>query len=261
MEKIDPCIVLTLVLLLLVTGNPAAAKIVFEPGPSEMPTDMINVDDEYFVPWWTVPPMRLASYFAIIHSPKWTYPIIDIIFSLSGAIVIAARDRRRHPLDNEKRKAIYACIRESPGISFAEIVHVTGISRGTAQYHIICLRAAHLIRAVRRDSLTGYFESKNTCGPMEQTILLHLRSPTEEQILTLLLETPDLSQSEIAGAVGVAGPTVAWHMKRLIADGIVESERNGRATRYRLTAEAAGALRDTTFGEDRTGQDRESAAA
>ncbi|WP_298666727.1 winged helix-turn-helix transcriptional regulator, partial [uncultured Methanofollis sp.] len=175
------------------------------------------------------------SYFILIHSPEWTYPIINILFSLSGAIVIAARDRRRHPLDNEKRKAIYTCIRERPGISFAEIVETTGISRGTAQYHLVRLRVAHLVRAVRGDSLTGYFESRNACGPMEQTILLHLRSPTEERILALLLETPDLSQSEIAEAVGVADPTVAGHMKRLVANGVVESYRDGKKTKYLLT--------------------------
>ncbi|WP_342678380.1 winged helix-turn-helix transcriptional regulator [Methanofollis sp. UBA420] len=260
MERISR-IALLLLLVLFVAGNPAAAKIVVEPEPAEVPADAINVDDEVLVPWWAVPPMQLLTVLTLVHSPEWAHPIIKILFSLSGAIVIAARDRRRHPLDNEKRKAIYTCIRESPGISFAEIVQATGISRGTTQYHLVRLRAARLVRAVRRDSLTGYFESKNACGTMEQTILLHLRSPTEEQILALLLETPDLSQSEIAEAVGVAGPTVAWHMKRLIADGIAASERDGRATRYRLTSVAARALRDATLGEDGTGRDEESAVA
>lgn len=257
MEKIEPCIVLTLVLLLLVVATPATAKIVVEPGPSEVPTDMINVDDEYFVPLWTVPPMRLASYFALIHSPDWACPIIKILFSLSGAIVIAARDRRRRPLDHEKRRAIYACIRDSPGISFADIVQTTGISRGTAHYHLICLKAAHLVTAVRKDSLIGYFESKNAGGTMEQSILLHLRSTIEEQILTLLLETPGLSQSEIADFVGITGPSISWHMKRLAADEVVESYRDGRKVRYVLTPAAVETLR-TMWGKADRGTVRES---
>ncbi|MFY9406717.1 MAG: transcriptional regulator, partial [Candidatus Methanoculleus thermohydrogenotrophicum] len=43
-------IFLTLALLLL--WSPAAAKIIVEPAPPELPTDGINVDDERFVPVW-----------------------------------------------------------------------------------------------------------------------------------------------------------------------------------------------------------------
>ncbi|WP_298666730.1 hypothetical protein [uncultured Methanofollis sp.] len=55
MERIDR-IVLLFLLLLFVAWSPAAAKIVVEPEPAEVPADAINVDDEVLVPWWAVLP-------------------------------------------------------------------------------------------------------------------------------------------------------------------------------------------------------------
>ncbi|MDK2974791.1 MAG: hypothetical protein PWP08_1162, partial [Methanofollis sp.] len=74
------------------------------------------------------------------------------------------------------------------------------------------------------------------------SLLLHLRNDTEQQILSLLMEDSAPSQSDIAGVVGISSPSVSWHMKRLIADGIVESYRDGRNVKYLLMPEAAEIL-------------------
>jgi DNA-binding transcriptional ArsR family regulator len=44
-------------------------------------------------------------------------------------------------------------------------------------------------------------------------------------------------------ATGTTSPSISWHMKRLAADGIVESYCEGRKTMYLLAPDAAVALR------------------
>ncbi|MDD2474225.1 MAG: winged helix-turn-helix domain-containing protein, partial [Methanoculleus sp.] len=59
---------------------------------------------------------------------------------------------------------------------------------------------------------------------------------TRKRILDLLVEEPGMTRKEIASTLGIAGSSVTWHMARLIRDGAVRSERDGRAVRYFLAA-------------------------
>ncbi|MGE4374427.1 MAG: winged helix-turn-helix transcriptional regulator [Methanoculleus sp.] len=43
---------------------------------------------------------------------------------------------------------------------------------------------------------------------------------------------------EIADDTGISRSAAAWHLQRLDADGLIESDRDGRAVRYALTDEA-----------------------
>ncbi|MDD3373467.1 MAG: helix-turn-helix domain-containing protein [Methanoculleus bourgensis] len=65
-------------------------------------------------------------------------------------------------------------------------------------------------------------------------------------------------------AVGISAPSVFWHMRRLIADGIIEPHREGKMMRYCLTPEALGLLREETGhdgADDRTPRDGEEGVA
>ena len=61
---------LLIFLALLLLWSPAAAKIIVEPGPAELPTDGINVDDERFVPvWQAYSPLEFLTIVLLIHCP------------------------------------------------------------------------------------------------------------------------------------------------------------------------------------------------
>jgi len=101
------------ILVLLLCLNPATARIIVEPGPSELPTDMINVDDEEFAPLWEVPPMQLISYFILIYCPLLAFPA-ELIYSSGLWAYLGYRTVLQKVPGNENRKKIYACIRENP---------------------------------------------------------------------------------------------------------------------------------------------------
>ena len=58
----------------------------------------------------------------------------------------------------------------------------------------------------------------------------------------MLLNRPMATRQEIADAVGVSGPSVSWHMKRLEEDRIVTPRREGRMAVYEIPAPVAGYL-------------------
>ncbi|WP_342677701.1 winged helix-turn-helix transcriptional regulator [Methanofollis sp. UBA420] len=219
------------ILVLLLFLNPATAKIAFEPGPEELPADMINVDDEEFVPIWQGPPLQIISYFILINCPLLAFPA-ELIYS-SGLLAYLGY-RIAPPTVPENRKKIHACIRDQPGISASRIAGITGISRGTVAYHISRLQAGGMIKKVQNRGNVGFFIATDDNTADKEYTLLHMQNSTEREILFLLLDTPELSQSEIADAIGISRPAVSWHMRRLDFDGVVESFRNGRGTYYRL---------------------------
>lgn len=225
-------IFLTLALLLL--WSPAAATIIVEPAPPELPTDGINVDDERFVPLWHYPPLELLTIILLIHCPLLAMPF-EVICS-AGILVFLGYRTSRHPLDHKKRSRIYGCIRDRPGITAAEIARATGINRGTTRYHLSRLREAGLVSAVNRGGRVGYFQSGYDAT--SKTICCHLRNDTRREIFALLLDHPGITQSEIANEIEISRSAAAWHLQRLDADGCIASDRDGRAVRYALTDDA-----------------------
>ncbi|QSZ66381.1 winged helix-turn-helix transcriptional regulator [Methanofollis aquaemaris] len=234
--------VFVLVLTLLLVWSPAAAKIVVEPGPSEIPTDGINIDDEELVPIWTVPPMRLLTYYTLIYCPALAVPV-GLLYSFSTLAFLGyRRASRQRPSENTTRRQIFACIRENPGISIPEIAAAMDVSRTTVNYHLFRLQRRNLVHRNIQGNTFGYFAYTDDLDATEEHLLMHLKNRTKKDLLALLLEAPGISQSDAAEAIEVSRATVSWHMKRLIRDGLVEARREGRTVHYRLTDEGGEVL-------------------
>jgi predicted transcriptional regulator len=227
-----PLFFLTFLFLL---WNPAGAVIIVEPGPAELPTDVTYIDDEFFMPLWSYPPMELLTILLLLHCPLLAVPF-ELVYS-AGVMAYLGYRTSRHPLDNKKRSRIYACIRDHPGIAPAKIARITGINRGTIRYHLSRLREAGQISVVHLEGGMGCFRNSDY-DKTEKAVCLHLQNGTRRQIFALLLEKPGIAQSEIAEIVGISRSTAAWHLRRLAADGLVEANRDGRTVCYTLTGEA-----------------------
>jgi len=226
---------LALALFVLLWSPAAAMKIIVEPGPAELPTDVTYIDDEWFVPvWQAYSPVEFLTIVLLIHCPLLAVPF-EIVCS-AGVLAFLGYRTSRHPLDNKKRSRIYACIRDHPGIAPVEIARTTGINRGTIRYHLSRLRGAGLVSAVNQGGRVGYFQSGYDAT--SKTICCHLRSGTRREILTLLHGAPGITQSEIADDTGISRSAAAWHLQRLNADRLIESDRDGRTVRYALTEDA-----------------------
>jgi len=145
-------------------------------------------------------------------------------------------------LDLDTRARIYEYIRLNPGIHLRGLSAEMGMKMGTLRYHLNVLRHTHKIAVSEDPASVRFFENSGTYSSEEQQIHKHLRNETTRKILTVLLNHPVATRQEIADAVGVSGPSVSWHMKRLEEDRIVTPRREGRMAVYEIPAPVAGYL-------------------
>jgi predicted transcriptional regulator len=145
-------------------------------------------------------------------------------------------------LDQDVRARIYEYIRQNPGIHLRGLSSEMQVKLGTLRYHLSVLQHTHKIAVSSDNASIRFYENSGTYSTDEQHILKHLRNKTTKKILVVLLDRPVATRQEIADAVGVSGPSVSWHMKRLEADHIVLSRRSGRLTAYEIPDPVAGYL-------------------
>lgn len=145
-------------------------------------------------------------------------------------------------LDQGARAHIYEHIRRNPGIHLRGLAGEMQMKLGTLRYHLNVLRLTHKITVSGDAASVRFYENNGTYSATEQHVLKHLRNETTRQILATLLDRPAATRQDIAEAVGVTGPSVSWHMKRLEEDRIVIPRREGRLTAYEIPAPVAGYL-------------------
>lgn len=149
------------------------------------------------------------------------------------------RISRENLLDNAVRARVFSCIVDHPGIHFHGIARETGVRPGTLRYHLDQLQKGHTIVIVEKDGYACFFRNDGTYSGSEQRLLVHLRREVPHGILTLLLQRPSATRTELAESLGVAGPTITWHIRRLERDRLISAERDGRCVRYRIPGEIA----------------------
>jgi predicted transcriptional regulator len=183
----------------------------------------------------------------------WELPLYVLVYSLCLApcdyftwvgawFFLRTRQVGNSLLDHPVRGAIYRCIRACPGIHLRALSATLGTPMGTLRYHLDLLYQNHKVTVLQEDGRLMFYENSGTYTLTQQRLLKHLRSPTTRQILCEVLRQPGMSRKEVAETVGISGPAVYWHMKKLEEDGFVREERSGRATRYFIGAAVAGDL-------------------
>jgi predicted transcriptional regulator len=187
------------------------------------------------VPFWSLP-LSLMLAQIILFPP-------EILLSLKLWSYLGFRQvTGGNVLDQDVRARIYEYIRSNPGIHLRGLSSEMSIRMGTLRYHLGVLRHNHKISVSEDPSAIRFYENSGTYSQEEQQIHKHLRNETTKKILSVLLERPVATRQDIADAVGISGPSVSWHMKRLIEDNLVIPRREGRAVMYGMPASVAGYL-------------------
>jgi predicted transcriptional regulator len=186
--------------------------------------------------------------------------LVEFLFFLKLTAALGYRKAERNVIfKNRNRHAIYEYITANPGIRFHALERLSGMKEGTLKYHLIVLMAKKRIVSVGSGGSLRYFENNGRYTELEKKVFLHLQNPTTRRILEILSSFPEVSRKDIAGIVGIAGPSITWHTKRLSMDGIITTRRNGRGIRYILCPAGAGIFQQ--FREQNFGMAAGSAAA
>jgi len=188
------------------------------------------------VPFYSLP-LNVILIFGIAIVCPDLLPLIDLLFGLGLLSAFGIRRLTRgNVLEHEGRVAIYECIRAKPGVRFTGILAMTGLNRGTAEYHLHVLEWTGKIRHL---DTAGYIDASHP-AVAEVEIKLKLRaaagSGAAEKILKHVARRDEIDRTALAGELALSGPLLSYHLGRLIDAGLVISEHRGRTVRYSMPA-------------------------
>jgi predicted transcriptional regulator len=236
-----------LVFVLITLAVPAAALspgYIVEPAFGAAGTAAADVIP---ITFWDLNIREMVIIGALALSPVFVFPT-EIFFALKLLSCFGFRRiARGNILASSVRSTLFNAIRSAPGISFVELLEETKISRGALTYHLALMRFSGKIVLLESHGTTSYFENSDRYNPGEKEVLKYLRQETDRTILFSLARTPLLSRRDFERIHGVSGPTVTWHMKRLIDDGLLNLQKDGRFSRYTLSEGTQGHLKK--YGE------------
>ncbi|MDO9324764.1 MAG: winged helix-turn-helix transcriptional regulator [Methanoregula sp.] len=194
------------------------------------------------ITFWDLTFREMVIIGALALSPVFVFPV-EIFFALKLLTCFGfKRIARNNILTSTIRNTLYSLIRSRPGISFVELSQELGISRGALTYHLTLMRISQKIILLKDHGVISYFENSGRYGDGEQKVLKYLRQETDKKILLTLAKNPLMSRTDFEKLLGVSGPSVSWHMKRLIDDGILNVRKDGRFSRYILSDRTLSAL-------------------
>ncbi len=122
-------------------------------------------------------------------------------------------------------------IEQNPASHLRQIKRELGMSMGTTQYHLNLLEKQGKVSSERHNLHRYYFP----IGLFEQNqrdILKILNQETAREILLIILEKKNPTQTDIADTIGLSSASVNWHIKRLIELGLILENKDGKFKRY-----------------------------
>jgi predicted transcriptional regulator len=200
------------------------------------------------ITFWDLTLREMVIIAALAISPLLVFPV-EIFFALKLLSCFGFRRiARGNILDSTIRNTIFCLIRSRPGISFLELLQETAISRGALTYHLALMRITGKIILLEDHGITSYFENSGKYNPGEQKLLKYLRQDTDRQILLTLARRPMMSRRDFEKILGISGPTITWHMRRLIEDELLTLHKVGKFSRYELSSRTRSCLEKYGLG-------------
>ncbi len=159
---------------------------------------------------------------AVASIESWRYRFLFLLLPLYSRL------RKEEVLDQYTRGKIHGYLVANPGDYFTSIARALGVSGGVLTYHLRVLERQGAIVS-RQDGVHKRFypagaRIDDASGPG--------LSPIQRSVCRVVQETPGIKQKDIASFLGVSAATVSYHLRRLIAWGLVQRARRGMAVRY-----------------------------
>lgn len=156
------------------------------------------------------------------------------VVGAAGTWMVFAGHRKRaespeqicHPV----RKRMMDWIRRRPGIRLSGLWKELGANRGTAQYHLLVLERAGVIRTLREGRATRYFPVETPAADLPALALL-LRGRVLE-VARLLLESPGISQHDLTATLDISRRVFREYADLLKELDFIDEVRDARVKRY-----------------------------
>jgi predicted transcriptional regulator len=135
-------------------------------------------------------------------------------------------------LDLPTRQRIFDFVRAHPGSSARTVQRGAQLGWGETAYHLEQMRRAGLLHRERGGRRDYYFPAD--MPPIDRQLLLAMQSAVERGLLVELARSNGLAFGELVDRLKVSKSTTAFHLKFLLALGIVEVDSAGTIRTYRV---------------------------
>jgi predicted transcriptional regulator len=133
----------------------------------------------------------------------------------------------------ENAERVLQFIQNNPGCHLRRVRNELDMSMGSVQYHLFRLEKLNMISSIRRGLYRFYFPC-GIFGDNDKNILQILGQETSRDILLIIIEKKNPTQTDIASTMKIAPASVNWQIRRLKALKIIYELKEGRYKRYRL---------------------------
>jgi len=178
----------------------------------------------------------------------WDLPLRIQVYYVSGLLVAflgslkifpAVIGRIKRFVENQNKQSISKYIIDNPGTTKAEISRNLGINRGTVKYHVHKLESNGKIASIAVGKFTRLFKNSSALKNDEETFAAHIRGETSRILLCSILESPGITNQELAEALRLDKSTVHWHAHKFLADDVIKFEKEGRYLKYYVKDDVA----------------------
>ncbi len=149
------------------------------------------------------------------------------------------RIRKRHVLDQYTRGRLHGYLVANPGASIAEVRAALRIGNGTTLHHLRMLEREGVVSSLRDGRLRRFYP-KEELSPYDQVRTLSL---TQSLLLAHVRDHPGIAQKELSATLGASAQVVSYHVQQLQRAGLLEVDREGRASRLHVAPGAAARVR------------------
>jgi DNA-binding transcriptional ArsR family regulator len=153
-----------------------------------------------------------------------------------------ARLEGRALLKHQAREAVMDLLRRRPGLAFVDIQQAIGLAPGTTKWHLDKLSRSAFI-ASRRDGRTVRYYPRGM-DPTVVDAVISMRDPSRCAIVRVAMRAPGVTQGDLAATLGLAQSTVSHHAARLVEEGVLLAERDGKTVTYSVNGARRRAVED-----------------
>lgn len=142
--------------------------------------------------------------------------LLTLLASLGATLLYTRLDERRI-IENDRRRAMLAVIRATPGVHAGELARRLGSARVVVQHHLRILERQGYVAPVASGRSRHYFPAGASRDDSQTSILITLRDPRTRRLAELLARTPcPLTQGDAIRSTAMPQRTVSSHFARLV---------------------------------------------
>jgi predicted transcriptional regulator len=176
--------------------------------------------------------------------PLWIqlYVLPGLLLGIVTSFLAVAFVVRHKKSENQNKRGVLAYVSGNPGCTAPELARGKNMNIGTARYHIQRLQDEGRIVLAKIGKFSRIFVNSHTYDGREKRIASHLHGDTSRLIISALMEAPGISNQALSEKLGMEKSLVYRYMQKLLEDGIVTFEWEGKNKLYYIDTSAKEAL-------------------